>query len=289
MKPVRFTALTLVSIILILLTACTSLPQALASGNRSDLAQSTTPTVGVIPSAATGISPDATTITSSTAVATAPAVAATAAAPLSGTSAAPTVTAVVPAAATAAPTTAAASAASAAVAGDLQSQLEQLYKSTNMSVVSVQVTGSGTFTGTQRLPNNPNNPHGPNGAIPLRSQGSGFVWDQQGNIVTNNHVVDGASKISVLFFDGASAPATVVGRDPDTDLAVIKVDPKGLNLRPLTLGDSTQLQVGQFVVAIGNPFGLANTMTFGIVSALGRSLPAGSTSNFFSTQGNFTI
>lgn len=109
-----------------------------------------------------------------------------------------------------------------------------------------------------------------------RGEGSGFVYDVEGHIVTNNHVVDGATTVRVTFYDDVSVPAEVVGVDPDSDLAVVKVDPKGLKLVPLRLGDSRSLKVGQRVIAIGNPFGLNNTMTTGIVSALGRSIPAGS-------------
>ena len=110
-----------------------------------------------------------------------------------------------------------------------------------------------------------------------RGLGSGFVWDKQGHIVTNNHVVDGAEKVTVTFADGLTLEAEVIGRDPESDLAVIKVDASKADLRPITLADSTQLRVGQFAVAIGNPFGLEGSMSFGIVSALGRSLPTSST------------
>lgn len=109
--------------------------------------------------------------------------------------------------------------------------------------------------------------------------GSGFVWDTQGHIVTNNHVVSGAEKIEVTFSDGTILNATLVGADPDSDLAVIKVEaPAGL-LVPMTVTDSTNVQVGQLAIAIGNPFGLEGTMTVGIISALGRSLPVDSTSS----------
>ena len=90
-------------------------------------------------------------------------------------------------------------------------------------------------------------------------------------------MVDGAEKVTVTFADGLTLDAEVVGRDPESDLAVIKVDASKADLRPITLADSTQLRVGQFAVAIGNPFGLEGSMSFGIVSALGRSLPTSST------------
>ena len=94
--------------------------------------------------------------------------------------------------------------------------------------------------------------------------------------MTNNHVVDGATRISVTFSDGLTLPASWSGRDPQSELAVIKIDPTKVdNLRPVAVADSTQVKPGQFVVAIGNPYGLEGTMTFGIVSALGRTLPVG--------------
>jgi 2-alkenal reductase len=102
--------------------------------------------------------------------------------------------------------------------------------------------------------------------------GSGFVYDTQGHIVTNNHVVEQAEEIWVTFYDGTVARARVVGRDVYSDLAVIRVDVPPELLRPAELGDSETLRVGQKVVAIGNPFGLRGTMTLGIISALGRAL-----------------
>jgi S1-C subfamily serine protease len=106
-----------------------------------------------------------------------------------------------------------------------------------------------------------------------RGQGSGFVWDKEGHIVTNYHVVNGAEEVTVTFFDETTVPAEVIGTDPDTDLAVLKVDVPADRLQPVTLGDSSTLEVGQHVIAIGNPFGLSGTMTTGIISALGRVLP----------------
>jgi S1-C subfamily serine protease len=109
-------------------------------------------------------------------------------------------------------------------------------------------------------------------ATPQRALGSGFVYDDQGDIVTNNHVVAGASSIQVTFQDGSVYDARVVGTDPSTDLAVIKVDAPASQLHPLTLGDSGALQVGDQVVAVGSPFGLEDTVTSGIVSALDRRI-----------------
>jgi S1-C subfamily serine protease len=117
------------------------------------------------------------------------------------------------------------------------------------------------------------------------SLGSGFVFDDQGHIVTNFHVVEGEKKIEVDFTSGYKAYGKLVGTDLDSDLAVIKVDAPASELRPLKMGDSSQLKVGQSVVAIGNPFGLNGTMTLGIVSALGRTLPSAHASpggSFFS-------
>jgi S1-C subfamily serine protease len=117
------------------------------------------------------------------------------------------------------------------------------------------------------------------------SLGTGFVFDDQGHIVTNFHVVDGEKKIEVDFISGYKAYGKVVGTDLDSDLAVIKVDAPASELHPLALGDSSKLKVGQSVVAIGNPFGLNGTMTLGIVSALGRTLPSAHASpggSFFS-------
>jgi len=104
------------------------------------------------------------------------------------------------------------------------------------------------------------------------SQGSGFVYDDQGHIVTNFHVIEGASQMEVDFPSGFKVYGTVIGTDLDSDLAVVRIEAPAEELHPLPLGDSEQLQVGQTVVAIGNPFGLDGTMTIGIVSALGRSL-----------------
>jgi S1-C subfamily serine protease len=104
------------------------------------------------------------------------------------------------------------------------------------------------------------------------SQGSGFVIDSQGRILTNAHVVEGATKVRVEFEDGYSAEASVLGRDELYDLAVIKVDVPGNELHPLSLGSVDNVQVGDPVVAIGNPFGYAQTVTAGIVSAKGRIL-----------------
>jgi putative serine protease PepD len=112
------------------------------------------------------------------------------------------------------------------------------------------------------------------------AQGSGFVYSKSGYIVTNDHVVSGANSVSVDFPNGGTYKATVVGTDPSTDIAVIKVDAPVSLLKPLAIGNSSQLVVGDPVVAVGSPFGLVNTVTAGIVSALHRQIDA---------PNNFTI
>ncbi len=110
------------------------------------------------------------------------------------------------------------------------------------------------------------------GTVPQEGTGSGFLYDDQGHVVTNNHVVSGADQLDVLLSNGSSLPATVVGTDPYYDLAVVKIDlPAGM-ASPLELGDSNGLKVGQTVIAIGNPFGLDRTLTTGVISALGRRI-----------------
>ena len=106
--------------------------------------------------------------------------------------------------------------------------------------------------------------------------GSGFVFDKKGHIITNAHVVDEAKKVVVTFLDGRSYNAEIIGTDEFTDLAVIKVNADSTLLQPLSLGDSSNLKVGESIAAIGNPFGLSGSMTSGIVSQLGRLLPSGS-------------
>jgi serine protease Do len=105
-----------------------------------------------------------------------------------------------------------------------------------------------------------------------QSLGSGFVWSSVGIIVTNNHVVEGASRITVNFSDGTQVPATLIGVDPDSDVAVLRVDAKNLLAAPI--GTSSDLLIGETVIAVGNPFGLSGTVTTGVVSALGRSVPS---------------
>lgn len=108
-----------------------------------------------------------------------------------------------------------------------------------------------------------------NEPVPQEGTGSGFFYDREGHIVTNYHVVADAQSLTVTLREGQVYPATLVGADPSTDLAVIKIEATDLP-DPLPLADSTQLRVGQFVLAIGNPFGLEQTLTMGVISALGR-------------------
>jgi S1-C subfamily serine protease len=115
---------------------------------------------------------------------------------------------------------------------------------------------------------------------PMRGEGSGFVWDRRGHIVTNNHVISGAEKITAIFSDDTQVEATLVGADPDSDLAVLEVDLPASQLQPVERGDSGKLQVGEMAIAIGNPFGQEGTMTVGIISALGRLLPVESGNPF---------
>jgi len=134
--------------------------------------------------------------------------------------------------------------------------LENLYLRVNPAVVNITVS-SGAGSRLEEL-----------------GSGSGFVIDKKGHIVTNNHVVADATEVDVKFYDGRVTMAKVVGSDPYSDLAVIRVDVPESWLVPVELGDSDAVKVGQRVVAIGNPFGLEGSMTLGIVSAMGRTLPA---------------
>jgi len=136
--------------------------------------------------------------------------------------------------------------------------LENIYDRVSPSVVNIDVTLSTSQAG-----------------VTDEASGSGFIYDDQGHIVTNAHVVNGSTSILVTFHDGTITPATLVGLDAYSDLAVVKVD--GIDrseLVPVVFGDSDTLHVGERAIAIGNPFGLASSMTVGIVSGLGRQLPS---------------
>jgi serine protease Do len=125
---------------------------------------------------------------------------------------------------------------------------------------------------------------GPQREFKQRSLGSGFLLDNEGYIVTNNHVVEDADQIKVRLSDEAEYDATIIGRDPKTDLALIKIDAPSKDLKPLELGDSDTLPVGSWVVAIGSPFGLEQTVTAGIVSAKGRIIGSGPYDDFIQTD-----
>jgi S1-C subfamily serine protease len=148
--------------------------------------------------------------------------------------------------------------------------LATVYDQVNPSVVNISVLGDPHNTLPDEMIPEGVEP----GELFVISSGSGFVWDQDGHIVTNNHVVEGADLIQVTFNDGTASIAELVGTDVDSDLAVIQIDPAGYALRPIRLGALEDIYVGMRVVAIGNPFGLEGTLTSGIVSATGRSIPA---------------
>ncbi|HRE48943.1 MAG TPA: trypsin-like peptidase domain-containing protein [Aggregatilineales bacterium] len=155
---------------------------------------------------------------------------------------------------------------------DQQSDLlERLYDMVNPGVVAIDVSVPADLAG-DLLPFDQDPQAIPPGQL-ITAQGAGFVYDSAGHLVTNAHVVENAKQIFVTFADGMTFAATIVGMSTDADLAVIKVDDPRAKFFPLSIGDSDLLKVGQRAVAMGNPFGLANTMTEGIISALNRSLP----------------
>ncbi len=125
---------------------------------------------------------------------------------------------------------------------------------------------------------------GPQREFKQRSLGSGFLIDAQGFIVTNNHVVENADQIKVRLYDETEYDAEIVGRDPKTDIALIRIKPNGNDFQPLKLGNSDSLPVGSWVVAIGSPFGLEQTVTAGIVSAKGRIIGSGPYDDFIQTD-----
>ena len=125
---------------------------------------------------------------------------------------------------------------------------------------------------------------GPQRDFKQRSLGSGFLIDDDGFIVTNNHVVENADQIKVRLYDETEYDAEIVGRDPKTDIALIRIKPNGHDLKPLNLGNSDSLPVGSWVVAIGSPFGLEQTVTAGIVSAKGRIIGSGPYDDFIQTD-----
>ena len=153
--------------------------------------------------------------------------------------------------------------------------LRNIYEQYNRSVVNITVwMDHPPIEGTSLLPDLQDD----DGRLMPLVNGSGFVWDPLGHIVTNHHVVEQGQRFQITFYDGAAAIGEVIGRDPDSDLAVLKIDPEGYDLGPVQLGSMDDVYVGMRVAAIGNPFGLQGTLTSGIVSAIGRTIP--SNSNF---------
>jgi 2-alkenal reductase len=142
-----------------------------------------------------------------------------------------------------------------------QTLLVELYRRINPSVVSIIAVGTHPPVSGEGEPE----------TIPY-GQGSGFLFDDQGHIVTNNHVVEDGSGFQVRFADGTIVEAEIIGTDPGTDLAVLKVAELPPETAPIALADSAEVVVGQTAIAIGNPFGLQNTLTVGVISGLGRSL-----------------
>jgi S1-C subfamily serine protease len=167
---------------------------------------------------------------------------------------------------------------------DIETILENVYTQVNPSIVNVSVVQKQETTSTfpdipgfdSRFSQGPSQYYS-------KGLGSGFVWDLDGDIVTNNHVVSGADRISVTFQDGTTVSGEVIGSDVDSDLAVVKVDVSADKLQPVQLADSTKVKVGQLAAAIGNPYGLEGTMTVGFISALGRLLPVDNGSSGSST------
>ena len=143
-----------------------------------------------------------------------------------------------------------------------ESSVSSVYRKVNRGVVEITLT------------TNESSQFGAPGSNQGQAQGSGFVLDTGGHIVTNQHVVDGATEVSVRFWDGSTYSAEIVGTDASTDLAVLSVDAPEAKLHPLTLGTSSSLAVGDGVIAVGSPFGLEGTVTSGIVSALHRQIGA---------------
>jgi putative serine protease PepD len=166
----------------------------------------------------------------------------------------------------AAPAAAPAASTAANVAATSSLSLEQIAKQSTGSVVEIDATSTAAQA---------QNPFGGGGGGGTESaEGTGFVYDTDGHIVTNEHVIDGSSSVSVKLSDGSTWKATVVGSDTSTDLAVLKISAPATKLTPLAFADSSAVAVGDGVVAIGNPFGLDGTVTSGIVSAVNREISA---------------
>ncbi len=153
--------------------------------------------------------------------------------------------------------------------------LGNIYQSSLASVVQIRVTQKLSATDSESGFNFFGGRSGGTEDRFLRGEGSGFVWDTDGHILTNYHVVEDADTVIVVFSDGLEMEATVVGGDPDSDLAILQVEVTDRVLVPLPKGDTANLRVGQMALAIGNPFGQDFTLTSGIVSALGRTIRSG--------------
>jgi serine protease Do len=162
-----------------------------------------------------------------------------------------------------------------------QNTLESIYAAINPQVVNISVLLPATSSSFQTLPFGNNSNQTPQYTPAL---GSGFFWDNNGDIVTNNHVVDGATNIQVTLSDGTTYPATIVGQDPYSDLAVIKASIPADKIHPVTLADSTQVKVGEIAIAIGEPYGFEGSMSVGNVSGLGRDLPTNQSSQSSQTS-----
>jgi serine protease Do len=177
-----------------------------------------------------------------------------------------------------------------------QPNFADIFERVSPAVVNISVTQESQVRPLAGVPGRPQSPLGPQdfGGLfgqffglpqvpmqsrPMRALGSGLILDSDGYIVTNNHVIDGADSITVTLTDGTELDATLVGTDPKTDVALLKVSPDN-SLTAVTLGDSEAARVGDWVLAIGNPFGLGGTATFGIISALGRDIQSGPYDNF---------
>jgi S1-C subfamily serine protease len=145
-----------------------------------------------------------------------------------------------------------------------------IYSAASPAVVEIQVTSQNTTLRGNR---------------PMGGQGSGFLVDSAGDILTNNHVVDGATTVQVIFNDGRKASGTVLGRDATDDLAVVKVDASVSNITPLTLSTST-VKPGQMAIAIGSPYGLTNSISVGIVSGLNRNVAGSGLTGMIQTDAN---
>jgi serine protease Do len=161
--------------------------------------------------------------------------------------------------------------------------LSSIYNSVVPSVVQIRaINRIGQGKAMPQFPDIPGFPFEPPPDAPgnpdesfQHSGGSGFVWDNQGHIVTNHHVIDGADRVTVVFNNHAELEAEILGSDPDSDLAVLQVEVNETTMHPVRLGNSDDVQVGQMAAAIGNPFGQEFTITSGIISALGRTIRSG--------------